>query len=325
MDLKLSPTEIVFVSASYVVSLSTLIILTQRYLKGRSILKYELRRRVPWDVGVAILAILMPAINVVASAIPMETSQEPTEGSFVLGMLTTCVVMIAFVVVVGFFLHVATRATAYDMGLPKNFRQLVDDICLGIIGCAASLLPIYVIHSVLYVAVHPEDDHPVIEELQQSPTTGMLLAGLLTVAVAAPLFEEFTFRLLIQGWLEKWEDEQIGYAGLQEPQAPVSVEVTESDSETVELEPENVELTTEEPPSPPRGILPDLPHGWVPILISSTLFGLAHLGHGVSPVPLVLFGMILGYMYQRTHRIVPSITAHALFNSYTMTMLWLSV
>jgi membrane protease YdiL (CAAX protease family) len=325
MDPQLSPAALALLSASYVASLSTLLILTQRYLKNRPILEYEPRRRVPWGVGVAILAMIIPVMGVVLSAIPTGSTDEATEISFVFQMVSTSVVMISFVAAVGFFLYVSTRATFRDMGFPKSFRQLVDDICLGIIGFAASLLPIYVIHFALHMAVSPEEDHPVIEELQQSPTTGMLLAGLLTVAVAAPLFEEFTFRLLFQGWLEKWEDEQVGYAGLQEPLITVPVEATELDSETVELEAEEDELTVEEPSPPYRGILPDLPHGWVPILISSTLFGLAHLGHGVSPVPLVLFGMILGYMYQRTHRIVPSMTAHALFNSYSMAMLWLSV
>jgi len=54
-------------------------------------------------------------------------------------------------------------------------------------------------------------------------------------------------------------------------------------------------------------------------------FGLAHLGHGVAPIPLVLLGLVLGYVYQRTHRIVPCIVAHMLFNAYSMVLLWLSV
>jgi membrane protease YdiL (CAAX protease family) len=330
MEPQLSPAALALVSASYVASLSTLLVLAQRYFTGRPILEYEPRRRVPWSAGVAILAMVIPVMGVVFSAIPLErtTEVETAYDSFILQMLSTCVVMIAFVAAVGFFLHVVTHANAYDMGLPKSFRQLVDDICLGIVGCAAALLPIYVIHYVLHLAVSPEEEHPVIEELQHSPTTGMLLTGLLTVAVAAPLFEEFTFRLLLQGWLEKWEDEQIGYGGSQQVLPPPSVESLDSSdgSETVDTEEaEEIELTVEEPSPPHRGILPDLQHGCVPILISSTLFGLAHLGHGVSPVPLVLFGIILGYLYQRTHRIVPSMTAHALFNSYSMAMLWLSV
>jgi membrane protease YdiL (CAAX protease family) len=328
MDPQLSPAALALVSASFVASLSTLLVLAQRYFTGRPILEYEPRRRVPWGIGVAILAMLIPAMTVIASTIPMESSEEVTDASFVLNALSNFAVMIAFVVAVGFFLHAVTHANVHDLGLPTSFRQFVDDVCLGIVGCAASLLPIYVIHYILHMLVDPQEDHPLIEELQQSPTTGMLLAGLLMVSVAAPLFEEFAFRLLLQGWLEKWEDEQVGYAGSQRILPVVPTETLESDDsiENTEAdEAEIIEVTVEEPAPPPRGILPDLPHGWLPILISGTLFGLAHLGNGVSPVPLVLFGLILGYLYQRTHRLVPSMTAHALFNSYSMAMLWLSV
>jgi membrane protease YdiL (CAAX protease family) len=328
MDPQLSPAALALVSASFVASLSTLLLLAQRYFTGRPILEYEPRRRVSWGMGVAILAMVIPAMGVVFAALPMESSEEVTDASFVFNALSNFAVMIAFVVAVGFFLHVVTHANVHDLGLPTSFRQFVDDVCLGIIGCAAALLPIYVIHFALHMLVDPQEDHPLIEELQQSPTTGMLFAGLLMVSVAAPLFEEFTFRLLLQGWLEKWEDEQIGYAGSQ-PHLPALPTEIEESVEVDEVAPteqvEAIDWGVEESPPPVRGILPDLPHGWVPILVSSTLFGLAHLGHGVSPVPLVLFGMILGYLYQRTHRIVPSMTAHALFNSYSMAMLWLSV
>jgi membrane protease YdiL (CAAX protease family) len=31
---------------------------------------------------------------------------------------------------------------------------------------------------------------------------------------------------------------------------------------------------------------------------------------------------VLGFLYQRTHRIIPGIVAHALFNLFTMIILW---
>jgi membrane protease YdiL (CAAX protease family) len=65
-----------------------------------------------------------------------------------------------------------------------------------------------------------------------------------------------------------------------------------------------------------------LPHGWVPILVSSLLFALAHFGIGPDPIPLFLLALVLGYVYQRTHRIVPCMVTHALFNSLTLIALW---
>jgi membrane protease YdiL (CAAX protease family) len=328
MEPQLTPAAKALIYASCVASFSTLLILAQRYFKGRPILQYEPRHRVPWGVGVAILAMVIPVMTVVASIVPIESSEEVTDTSFVYNALTMCSVSIAFVLAVGFFLYAVSHANTHDLGFPNSFRQFLGDIRLGVVGCAASLLPVYVVHFILFKLIDPQEDHPLIEDLQHSPTTGMLLAGLVTVAVAAPLFEEFVFRLLLQGWLEKWEDEQVGYAGLQPP-SPVSL--TQSEELSIVDEPADA---TEQPEVidwgvdeslPQRGVLTDLPHGWLPILISSTLFGLVHLGNGVSPVPLVLFGLVLGYLYQRTHRLVPSMTAHALFNSYSMAMLWLSV
>jgi membrane protease YdiL (CAAX protease family) len=60
----------------------------------------------------------------------------------------------------------------------------------------------------------------------------------------------------------------------------------------------------------------------MPILISSALFGAAHFGYGPEPLPIFLLAIVLGYVYQRTHRIIPCIVAHALFNGLTMATLW---
>jgi hypothetical protein len=74
--------------------------------------------------------------------------------------------------------------------------------------------------------------------------------------------------------------------------------------------------------SPPQKGVAGLPYGWLPVLISSALFGAAHYGYGPEPVPIFLLAIILGYVYQRTHRIIPCIVAHSLFNSLTMITLW---
>jgi membrane protease YdiL (CAAX protease family) len=76
------------------------------------------------------------------------------------------------------------------------------------------------------------------------------------------------------------------------------------------------------PALPPRFGLGGLPYGSLPILIGSLLFALAHIGYGPEPVPLFFLALILGYVYQRTHRIVPSIVAHALFNGASLFALW---
>lgn len=60
-----------------------------------------------------------------------------------------------------------------------------------------------------------------------------------------------------------------------------------------------------------------------PIVISSLAFALAHLGHGFEPIPLFFLALVLGYLYQRTHRLWPSMVVHFALNSCSMFVLWL--
>jgi membrane protease YdiL (CAAX protease family) len=47
-----------------------------------------------------------------------------------------------------------------------------------------------------------------------------------------------------------------------------------------------------------------------------------HWGQGLAPIPLFPFALILGYVYQRTHRIWPSLIAHLLLNATSLVTLW---
>ncbi len=54
---------------------------------------------------------------------------------------------------------------------------------------------------------------------------------------------------------------------------------------------------------------------WVAILISSALFGVVHSAVWTTIPSLIVFAIILGYNYERTGRLLPSIVAHAIFNA----------
>jgi len=119
----------------------------------------------------------------------------------------------------------------------------------------------------------------------------------------------------------------VGYSATLRPQRPTQFAiVTPVDEKNISEEQVTAAATGDAPLQPPtRGLFPGLAHGWTPILLSGFAFGLAHIGHGVAPVALFLFGMVLGYLYQRTHRLVPSITAHLVFNAHSMLVLWLTL
>lgn len=353
MEDSLSPASLVLMAGSCLASLAALLYLFQKHIAGLPLLDYEPRFRVPWGGGIAFVAMLFPFMGILAilTSVAPETTeqaiveQQATEiveddqpaqaedtSDFVINGLSTSVLMIAFVVVVSLFLRSSVGADNHDLGLPRDSIELVHDVTAGAVACAAAMLPIYVVQFLLTILLQPVNEHPLIDDLQQTHTPAMMIVGLLMVVIAAPLSEEFAFRLLLQGWLEKFEDQLMGFTATLRP-VPVVPQENQPDElahqagdEEPPMDERDVIPLPFEPAALPReGLLPGLPHGWLPILASGTIFGLAHLGHGVSPIPLVLFGIVLGYLYQRTHRLVPSITAHALFNAYSMTMLWLNL
>ena len=58
---------------------------------------------------------------------------------------------------------------------------------------------------------------------------------------------------------------------------------------------------------------------WWPVLLSGTLFGLAHFEYGVSWIPLIFFGIVLGWLYRVTNRIWPSLIVHMISNAIAIT------
>ena len=289
--------------------------LFRRHIDGHPLLAYQPRRRVPWGPMVLVIPLLFVLSSLTPLVFPSEANQEPSDpDKYVLGGLFFSAFLLTFVALAVAWLVEVREADRRDLGLPENAAQLGSDVGIGFVACLASLLPIYAINLLLNSIFTPEEQHPLMEQLSEHRTPQMFIVAIVTALIAAPIFEEFTFRLLLQGWLERCEDEALGYQAT--ARQPIVTET--AGGEVVEVEPER------DRPRPSRGWITSLPHGWMPILISSVLFGLAHVGHGVAPVPLVLLGLVLGYLYQRTHRIVPCIVAHMLFNGYSLTALWLS-
>jgi membrane protease YdiL (CAAX protease family) len=168
-----------------------------------------------------------------------------------------------------------------------------------------------------------ESGQPLIKTVLAKPDPIMLLLAGVATVVVAPICEEITFRLLLQGWLERWEDERLGWRK-QAIETPLTSDETQITTDQ-QIEPERSSPDASgllPDPKPPRRGVAGLPYGQFPILISSAAFGVAHYGYGPEPVPIFLLGLVLGYVYQRTHRIVPGMVAHALFNLFTMIMLW---
>jgi membrane protease YdiL (CAAX protease family) len=333
------------------ISLATLFRLFQKHIDGRPLLEYEPRRPVPWN-ALAPLVMLTPLLLVLWSALRSEPQLDPTAealtflssttvgavggppaaritaqataapmldmgrrmagvGRMVGPMWVQSFTTILLAVGCYVLLAAAFAATDIDLGLPRNLSQLWLDVRIGAAACAASLVPIYAILLMLNLIFQPTEGHPLIESLLADHSLHMMTAAAFAAIVAAPIYEETAFRLAFQGWLER----------RQMRAGDVNVIILQAQDAIAETDP-MVPLDPTDQPAPPQGVTYSYPRpGWTPIAISSVLFGLAHFGHGVAPTPLILLGVVLGYLYRQTHRITPCIVCHLLFNAFTFLLL----
>lgn len=56
------------------------------------------------------------------------------------------------------------------------------------------------------------------------------------------------------------------------------------------------------------------------ICLQALAFGLAHAGQGLAPVPLALFGIVLGTIVLRTGSLLPAVILHGLFNATSIAL-----
>jgi membrane protease YdiL (CAAX protease family) len=226
------------------------------------------------------------------------------------------------------FIAATSNANRSDMGLPASAPVAwVRDIAIGVVACLAAIIPVGMANAAARIAFNAPDEltkHPLVEMLMKSePNMVVLVLATLMAAVVAPIGEEITFRLLLQGWLEKWEDSRLGRRNstpnTSTEDATDAVVASDTPPDFVDDAPVHASVMGTAPPA--RGIA-GLPHGWAPIILSSLLFAAAHYGYGPEPVPLFVLALFLGYCYQRTHRIIPCIVAHGLFNLFSMIALW---
>ncbi|MCC6491641.1 MAG: CPBP family intramembrane metalloprotease [Pirellulales bacterium] len=340
------------IAGAAVVSLIVLFLLFQKHIDGQPLLAYEPRRVPPWNFAAPLLLLApvflagrLPStasdpdphaqavlwsglVQTTSSGVPPAAAYAAAAtlsacdglidawakaGAMPLLLLQSAAVSITLTAACYALLRLVFGATRHDLGLPADARQFLKDVGIGATAFAASLAPVYLLLFVLNMIFKTDEGHPLIQELVVDHSPAMMIAAALTAVVAAPLDEETAFRLALQGWLERRA------ALARAPAAPPPAEshappepapdgpIAAADRIAPPLEPQ---------PAPP-------PSGWAPVILSGALFGLAHLGHGLSPAPLILLGIILGYLYQRTHRITPCIACHTLFNAYTFLMLTL--
>jgi membrane protease YdiL (CAAX protease family) len=305
-----------------------------RITRGQGLLPVEPRRPVPWSLADLVLAAMAFVLfNLVAQIILRDVwkielpddlrSLDPKH----IGLAQLAFVSATFATIIFAAILVIARtgATLTDLGLP--LARWAYDLSLGLIGFLALAAPVYGLQALL-VYFFPIQ-HPLIDLIEDRPDAGVFLMVGVSVSLVAPLSEEFFFRVLLQGWLEKVvalaapgafpeTSHDALPAGETEGASPVSR--AEADSENPYAAPHTA--TGEKKAEAP---LDYRAARAVPIVISALIFALMHVGQGPAPIPLFFLALGLGYLYQRTHRIWPSLILHFVLNSASLALLWVQV
>jgi membrane protease YdiL (CAAX protease family) len=228
-------------------------------------------------------------------------------------------------------ISVRTGATSRDFGW--SLSDLVHDLKLGLVAFVMLAPPVYATQGLL-VSFWQESKHPLIEMFKEQPNIDFFAILFVSAAFIAPLFEEMVFRVLLQGFLEKI---------FVHPLAQISTTDSRQHQPTAALVDQHdyVALSLPSDANPyasprlgglsminaePIEALQSCPSiSWLAIVISSAIFALLHYSHGPDWIPLFILALGLGYLYQCTHRLVPSLVVHSLLNAFSMWGLWITV
>jgi membrane protease YdiL (CAAX protease family) len=300
-------------------------VIALRVWRGKPILDYESRRPVPWNWVDLLLTLLVFFANQMACMAAAfhwlgiedniaEAIGTP-QGRLALLVATAISGLMTFLLSA---LLVAYRSGASVRDLGFVAGEIPHDIMYGLVAFFAAAPIVYLIQVFFSFVVKIEYDHPLVKAIQQQRDATTIAIVTFTAVVAAPLSEEFLIRVLLQGWLEKLELSSLDLSAqdnlaIGPPPLPGSDEAPVTGNAEAEQKTPNGTIG-----------LAGLPLGSIPILVSSLLFALMHVGQGAAPIPLFVYALVLGFLYHRTHRALPSIVAHCALNSTSVAMLFLT-
>ncbi len=345
------------VIAIFVGGLTIWTLLIPRLFRGEPLLPREPRRLVPWGMVDLLLAFaLLVMVSLLAAVLfPIQPPAKPTgaaeiaesvippiEAKPLLERLTLAdarkmialdsgvKILVAILLIAGIGLRL--RPSAADWGW--TLAHWRTDLLIGGGTFLATFLPMIALQASLVHLLKYKYEHPLIELTTQTKDPLLFTLAVVAAALIAPLFEEFIFRGLLQGWLEKLcygraSSEAIIVGGTETLPPCIDVENSVEPVTKFPLDP-NPYASPQSSVSASHTAaietsLPPAKFDWLAIIGSTLVFALLHYSHGPAWIPLLLFGAALGYVYQRTHRIWPGIVAHMLLNSVTMIGLWVQV
>ncbi|MCY2990550.1 MAG: CPBP family glutamic-type intramembrane protease [Planctomycetota bacterium] len=321
-----------------------------RLRAGQQILPHEPRRLAPWGLldvlGTVVLLVVLQAAAL--SCLPPDwrplpgIALEAMQTDQRIGvLLASALAELAAAGISLVAVKLRSRASWRDLGF--DVRKIAADVRLGSAAFLMLAPPVYVIQMTL-VYWFPSQ-HPLIVAIKKDPDLLFLMLSGFTAVIVAPLAEEYFFRVLLQGWCERIATAgadllSLFLGGAASPgspltaapqgtataspashEPPVEPDHPDASSRAFDGQPSGAPASRESPVEAEAVAPPSL---W-PIGLSAGLFAAMHASHGPDPIPLFLLAVGLGYLYQRTHRILPCLVVHFLLNSCSMVMLLVDV
>lgn len=183
----------------------------------------------------------------------------------------------------------------------------------GIIGFLLIVPPVLLLHEILTMALGYQ--HQTLNEATQLKDQGKwqpLTLVLVNTCLLVPLSEEIIFRSIIQGFAEQFV--AFRHNAMRLTIGPMNTKVAKF---------LGVEGAAQQARLAKPTKRPSTQTAWGPIIFSSAVFALAHVGQGAAPISLYLLSMGLGWLYQKSGNLTVCILIHALLNSWTMgQLLW---
>ena len=281
--------------------------LYQRYRKEGHLLASEPRELVPWNgfphVALAFfIYVILPLVWLLLLQRWFEITpdfdliQLPSVITWLLAG-DSLLKFVAMAMVIA-FLRIDLSTSLADLGFQAN--KVKTDLRIGLIAFVSIAPAIYFLQFILKWGYNrfaeEEAGHPIEKLLNENSSSGVIVWAVFAAVIAAPIVEEFLFRGILQGWLEK---------------AFFRTRVLVNAELATEAGGKDVTIAT---PSAPTFL-------WQPVILSSVTFALLHAGHGPDPIPLFFLAVVLGYLYAKTHRLLPSIVVHMALNGLSMLML----
>jgi membrane protease YdiL (CAAX protease family) len=235
-----------------------------RVSSRRPIYPYRPRRPVPWgllDLGVVAFASLSTSVMayiIAASLMGVRPGADMAElspwqfGGLVVSGSIASLAVLGLVLV---WLRWRVHAGPQDFGI--DFGRLDADVGLGLIGFVMLAVPVFAIQLGLAYLFPEQEQHPLIKMLKAQAHPGLMLVAGFVAVVAAPIVEEYFFRVLLQGWLEnvacrsdKFHELLFGASPAGEPSEPSGVHPAETNGTTILVAEDVTEATGDVRDSP---------------------------------------------------------------------------